>query len=139
MPGDCPIAADRRLLIYVSNLSGGLRQNDGVNAHANLLIRAAGALGLAFAIALAAMPAAVRADGREQDELHQAVERGDIRSLADILAAIRDQLPGEVAGVKVERKNDHWIYEFRVIDGRGRLFEVRVDARTAAIERVKQK
>ncbi len=139
MPGDCPIAADRRLLIYVSDPSAGLRQDGGVKTGAHFATRAAGVAGLAFAIVLAMMPAAGHADGREQDELHQAVERGDIRSLSDILAAIRGQLPGEVAGVKVERKNDHWIYEFRVVDERGRLFEVRVDARTAAIERVKQK
>jgi uncharacterized membrane protein YkoI len=106
----------------------------------DLIRRAAQAAGFVFVIALAGLPpAAARAEGHEQDELHQAVERGDIRSLADILAAIRDQLPGEVAGVEVERKNGHWIYEFRVIDGRGRLFEVRVDARSAAIERVKEK
>ncbi len=91
-------------------------------------------------VALTVLPAtAARADGHEQDELHQAVQRGEIRSLADILAAIRDQLPGEVAGVEMERKNGRWIYEFRVVDGRGRLFEVRVDARNAAIERVKEK
>ncbi len=140
MAGDCPIGAVRPLLIYVRDLSAGLRQDAGVNTTACLIRRAAGAAGLALVIAFAALPpAAARADGPEQDELHRAVERGEIRSLADILAAIRDQLPGEVAGVEVERKNGHWIYEFRVVDGRGRLFEVRVDARSAAIERVKEK
>jgi uncharacterized membrane protein YkoI len=127
-------------LIYVSDLSSRLRQDAGVKTRPRLMIPAAAAAGLALAISAAALPpTAARADGHEQDELHQAVERGDIRSLADILAAIRDQLPGEVAGVEVERKNGHWIYEFRVVDGRGRLFEVRVDARSAAIERVKEK
>jgi uncharacterized membrane protein YkoI len=140
MAGDCPIGPDRPLLIYVSNLSGRLRQDAGVKRKPNLIRRAAGTAGLAIAVALAALPTtAARADGHEQDELHQAVKRGEIRSLADILAAIRDQLPGEVAGVEVERKNGHWIYEFRVVDGRGHLFEVRVDARSAAIERVKEK
>ena len=84
-------------------------------------------------------PAAGRADEQEQEELHRAVERGDIRSLANILAAIRNKLPGEIAGVEVEHKNGHWFYEFRVVDDRGRLFEVRVDARSAAIERFKEK
>ena len=102
--------------------------------------RAAGPAGFALAIALAALPPMpARADGHEQDELQQAVQRGEIRSLAEILAAIRDRLPGDIASVEVERKDGHWIYEFRVVDGGGRLFEVRVDARSAAIERVKQK
>ncbi len=104
------------------------------------MILRAGSAGLALAIALAALwPAATRADGHEQDELRQAVERGEIRSLADILAAVRDKLPGEVAGVEVERKGGHWIYEFRVVDRNGRLFEVNVDARSATIERIKEK
>jgi uncharacterized membrane protein YkoI len=111
-----------------------------VKTTSKLMPRVSGAAAFALAIALTALPpAAARADGHEQDELHRAVERGEIRSLADILAAVRDQLPGEVAGVEVERKNGRWIYEFRVVDGRGRLFEVYVDARTAAIERVKEK
>ncbi len=140
MTGDCPTGTDRPLLIYVSDRSSGLRQNAGVNKRPHSRIRAAEAAGLALVIALAALPpTGARADGHEQDELQQAVERGEIRSLADILAAVRGELPGEVAGVEVERKNGHWIYEFRVVDGRGRVFEVQVDARSAAIERVKEK
>ncbi len=99
-----------------------------------------GPAGLALAAALVAIgPAAARADGHEQDELHKAVEHGEIRSLADILAAIRDKLPGEIAGVEIERKNGRWIYEFRVVNDKGRLFELHVDARTATIEQVKEK
>jgi uncharacterized membrane protein YkoI len=81
---------------------------------------------------------------RDQDELHrdevrQAVEAGDIRSLTDILKAIRDKLPGEVTGVEIEHEKDRWRYELRVVDGQGRLFEVYVDARSAEIERIKEK
>ena len=71
--------------------------------------------------------------------MHEAVERGEVRSLADILTALRDKLPGEVVGVEIEREEGHWMYEFLVVDNQGRLFEVYVDARTAAIERVKEK
>ncbi|MGA7485730.1 MAG: PepSY domain-containing protein [Xanthobacteraceae bacterium] len=73
------------------------------------------------------------------DAVRQAVERGDIRSLADILTAIRDRLPGEVAGVEIEQKNGRWLYEFRVVDRKGRLFEVYVDAQTAEIQRIEEK
>jgi uncharacterized membrane protein YkoI len=74
----------------------------------------------------------------EQDMTRQAVERGEIRPLADILAAIRNKLPGEVIGVEIERKNGRWLYEFRVSDSKGRLFEVYVDARSGAIDRIKE-
>jgi uncharacterized membrane protein YkoI len=95
---------------------------------------------LAAALVLAAMvPPPAHADEREQDEVRHSVERGEIRPLSEILAAIRDKLPGEVAGVEVERKDGRWVYEFRVVDSKGRLFEVYVDARSAAIERIQEK
>ena len=96
------------------------------------------AAGLAIAATLAVtLPEALYAN--ERDDMRHAVERGEIHSLAEILAALRGKLPGEVAGVEIERKNGHWFYEFRVIDNKGRLFEVYVDARTAVIERMKEK
>lgn len=95
---------------------------------------------LVAAIAVAGMGLGPSPAGaRDHDDVRQAVERGEIRSLADILAAIRDKLPGEVAGVEIEQKNGRWLYEFRVVDSKGRLFEVYVDARTGEIERIKVK
>jgi uncharacterized membrane protein YkoI len=96
---------------------------------------------LAAALLVAAAPLA-RArdhDDRRRDDMRRAVEAGEIRSLADIIAGVRGQLPGEIAGVEIEREDGHWIYEFRVIDGKGRLFEVYIDARSGTIERIKEK
>jgi len=67
------------------------------------------------------------------------VESGEILPLADILAAVRGKLPGEVVGVEIESKNGHWIYEFRVLDGKGHLYEVYVDARSGEIDQTKEK
>jgi uncharacterized membrane protein YkoI len=79
------------------------------------------------------------AGAEDHDAVRRAAERGAIRPLAEILTAIRDKLPGEVVGVEVEQKNGRWLYEFRVIDPKGRLFEVYVDARTSTVERIKEK
>lgn len=79
------------------------------------------------------------AEPHEQDAVRQAVESGAIRPLADILAAVRGQLPGEVVAIEIEHKRGVWLYEFRVLDGSGRLFEVYVDAGSGKIERVKEK
>ena len=100
------------------------------------------AMVLAAAARFAAAPRV--ADARDQDELRRdevrrAVESGEIHSLADILAALRGKLPGEVAGVEIEHRGDRWRYEFRVVDSQGRLFEVYVDARSGEIERIKEK
>lgn len=99
-----------------------------------------GALAVAAMLAAAPEYAAARdhAD-RRHDEVRRAVEAGEIRPLADILAEVRAKLPGEVAGVEIEHKNGRWLYEFRVIDAQGRIYEVYVDARSADIERVKEK
>lgn len=92
------------------------------------------------ALAGAAIPAdATRADRRDHDLARLAVERGEIRPLVEILAIVRAKLPGQVTRVEIERKAGRWIYEFRVADAQGRLFEVYVDARTGAIERIKEK
>ena len=92
-----------------------------------------------FAIAALAPMLATNAQAHKQDEVRRAVERGEIRSLADTLGAIREKLPGEVVGVEIEHENGGWRYEFRVVDSKGHLFEVDVDARTSEISRIKEK
>jgi len=89
---------------------------------------------------LAPMPAAAGDhDKGAPDAVRRAVEAGEIKSLADILASLRGKLPGEVAGVEIERERGRWIYEFRLVDDRGRLYEAYVDARSGEIERIKEK
>lgn len=135
MAKNCQNAADQHLLIYVRVLSGRFRHVVAVKNR-----RTTGSLAAVFALAAVmatAPPPPLRAD--ERDEVHQAVERGEIRSLAAILDAVRSKLPGDVAGIEVERKDGRWLYEFRVVDDKGRLFEVYVDAKTATIERMKEK
>lgn len=140
MVRDCSNGADRKLLIDVSNLSCDFRYVMDVKNRRNTMRLCAGAAMLALAAALTTLaPPPLRADEHGRDEVRHAVDRGEIRSLADVLAAIRGKLPGEIAGVEIERENGRWLYEFRVIDDQGRLFEVYVDARTAIIERTKEK
>jgi uncharacterized membrane protein YkoI len=87
-------------------------------------------LGLAAAL----MPSTVLAD-REHDyeRARRAVDQGEALALADILTRVRSDLGGDVVGVEFERKRERWVYEFKVIDPAGRLWEIYVDAGTAAI------
>lgn len=78
-------------------------------------------------------------DDLRREEVRRAVEAGEIRSLAEIIAAVGGKLPGELAGVEIDRKDGRWRYEFRVVDGQGRLFDVYIDARNGEIERIKEK
>lgn len=96
----------------------------------------------AVAALVAAQPQLAAARDRDdlgREDVRDAVETGEIRSLADIIATVRGKLPGEVAGVEIERKNGRWRYEFRVVDSQGRLFEVYIDARNGEIQRIKEK
>ncbi|MDA9466290.1 peptidase [Bradyrhizobium sp. CCBAU 53415] len=89
---------------------------------------------------LAPVPAAAGDHDRGAPEaVRRAVEAGEIKSLADILASLRGKLPGQIAGVEIERERGRWIYEFRVVDDKGRLYEAYVDARSGEIERIKEK
>lgn len=94
---------------------------------------------LSLMIGLAVAGSARAGEDADQDRVRRAVERGEMLPLATILAAVRPRLPGEVAGVEVERRKGKWLYEFRVIDDKGRLYEIYVDAKTAEIERIKAK
>jgi uncharacterized membrane protein YkoI len=102
---------------------------------------------LAFGLLLAAvlLPAGPGVAGphgygvNDHDEVRNAVENGEIKPLAELLKLVGDTMPGEVTGIDIERKHGTWIYEFRVIDKAGRLFEVYVDANSGDLRRVKEK
>jgi uncharacterized membrane protein YkoI len=75
----------------------------------------------------------------DHDEVRNAVENGRIKPLAELLKLVCDKMPGEVTGIDIERKHDVWVYEFRLIDKAGRLFDVYVDANSGDIKRTKEK
>ena len=137
--GECRKPADSRLLTHVSDLSCDLTENGEVNRASWLMYVHLRSMLLGIASAAVLPTAAARAESHDQDAARQAVERGEIRPLADILAAVRGELPGEVVGVEIESKKGRWIYEFRVLDGKGRLFEVSVDALSGSIDQTKEK
>lgn len=98
-----------------------------------------GMIVLAAAIALAGPRAHADEKQHDHDAARQAVERGEIKPLSEILAGVRDQLPGQVIRVEVERKKGRWLYELRLADARGQLFEAHVDGATGAVLQVKRK
>jgi len=85
---------------------------------------------------LSITPSAGRGD---QDEARQAVEAGRIRPLAEIMRKVRGKLPGEVVHTKLENKGDAWLYEFRVINGSGQMFDVHVNGQNGEIMSVREK
>ena len=91
-------------------------------------------------VLLSALAATARADeGHDHDVARQAVERGEIKPLAEILQTVREKFPGEIAGVKIEREHGRLRYEFRIVGAQGRHLEVHVDAATGEVDRSREK
>ena len=76
---------------------------------------------------------------KDHEEARQAVERGEIMPLTEVLAEVRKSVPGEIVGVELERKHGTWVYEFKVIQTGGLRIEVYTDARPGRIIRTKDK
>jgi len=94
---------------------------------------------LALALSLLIGSAAPAAYAGDHDTARGVVEAGEARPLNEILKIVEGKLPGEIVRVKFERENGLWVYEFRVVNGEGRLLEVYVDARSGEIRRIKEK
>lgn len=72
----------------------------------------------------------------QQDQILEAVKRGEIRPLLDIQAAAEKAVPGQIVGVEIERRKGRLVYEFKIIAAGGRVREVYVDAATLDIVKV---
>jgi uncharacterized membrane protein YkoI len=98
-------------------------------------------MAMVLPFALAVFAAEARADDhhRDHDMARQAVERGEIKPLAEILQAVRDKFPGEIASVKIEREGKRLVYELRIVGTQGRLLKLHVDAATGAIDQAREK
>lgn len=73
---------------------------------------------------------------RSQDCALDAFKSGDIRTLSDVLVAVREKVPGEVIKVKLTREDGVWVYEVKVLTPSGRRREVEINAQTLAVIKV---
>jgi uncharacterized membrane protein YkoI len=70
---------------------------------------------------------------RDQDCALDALNRGEIRPFAEVLEAVRRQLPGQVVAVELERDDGIWIYKIKVVAEDGRRRKVEVDAKSLVV------
>jgi uncharacterized membrane protein YkoI len=86
---------------------------------------------LALLLCLAATPALPQAG--EHDIVRRAVEAGQLKPLAEILAKVQAEHPGKVLDVDLERdRKGRRYYEIKLLKNDGRRWEIRVDAETGA-------
>ncbi|MCG6896772.1 MAG: PepSY domain-containing protein [Thiocapsa sp.] len=109
-------------------------------------------LNLAAILVMAVMPHPSLADrlghaggvrpAHDQDRARDALQRGEVRPIAEILQGVSAEVPGEVIEVELEREGHrdgpHWVYELKVITASGRLLEILVDAATGRILAVEE-
>ena len=67
----------------------------------------------------------------------EALLRGDIKPLADVLSVAAKIEAGNVIEVKLERKQDRYIYEIDILTSEGRKVELYLDASSLQLIRKK--
>lgn len=90
-------------------------------------------LRLALVLALLALGLAGTAQADDHDRAREALQRGEILKLADILDAAAGYQPGDVMEVELERDDGRWIYEVKVLTPQGLLMEMEIDAATGTL------
>lgn len=70
----------------------------------------------------------------DHDRARHAVEAGEVLPLRDILDRVRQEVPGEVLDVELDRDKDHgevrWTYKIKVLRQGGTRVKLKIDART---------
>ena len=69
------------------------------------------------------------ADDDSHDRAREALERGEIAPLDQILAEVRRQGLGTVLEVELERHGGRWVYEVETLSPDGVIAKTRIDAK----------
>lgn len=69
----------------------------------------------------------------DQDRALQLREAGKILSLGEILSMNSAWIDGHILEVELERERDILIYELEILDDKGRVWELKVDAKSGRI------
>ncbi len=72
------------------------------------------------------------------DRALDAVRRGEVRPLAEILPEVERRFGGRAIETEIETDHGRWVYEVEILGADGQLFEVDVDAVTGEIIDVEQ-
>ena len=89
-----------------------------------------------FAVALVAVltGTAVQADEpRDHDRARRALEAGEVMPLSRILDRVERDYPGRVLEVELDREDERWLYEIKLLQDGGRVLKLKIDARDASL------
>lgn len=72
----------------------------------------------------------------DRDRIRESVEKGEIKSLAELRRIVLSRVSGKIVSTEIGRKGKTFIYEFRVLSADGRLVEVEIDAASGLIREI---
>ena len=100
-------------------------------AHTAMILIAAGAL---------ALPGLSRADDDDVDaaEAARLSKAGEILPLEKIVERANAEKPGQVLETELERKHGRYVYEVEILDDKGQVWELKLDAKTGALIKSKR-
>ncbi|WP_210324052.1 PepSY domain-containing protein [Agrobacterium sp. AGB01] len=88
---------------------------------------------LPVACMLVLILAPVNATAKDLDRLRDAVKRGDVLPLSVLQEKLRISYPGDIIKVELDEDDGRFIYEFKVLQANGRLYEIEMDAKDGTI------
>ena len=91
---------------------------------------------LPLVLLLCAMPA--RAGLDDYQRAREALERGEVLPLGEILAIVEEQIDARVIEVEFEQETGEYVYELELLTPDGRLLEARAEAVTGRIISVEE-
>jgi len=92
------------------------------------LLAASLLLAVSLPIAAGGEDAPVPSPAQDFERALDAVARGEILRLGEILPRIEKEFGGRAIETEIETEHGRWVYELEILTSDGRLFEVDVDA-----------
>ena len=82
--------------------------------------------------------AAGSAGVEDHEQIRRLKENGRIRSLESVLEEIRRDYPGRIIEIELDDDDGRYIYEIELVDERGIVWDLEIDARTGKLLKKKQ-
>jgi len=74
----------------------------------------------------------------DADEAMELKQSGQIMSLETLIAQVQKNYPGQIIEIKLDEKDDRYVYEIEVVDNEGVVIELTIDAATGEVLRYKK-
>lgn len=78
-------------------------------------------------------------DDGDHERARAAVKAGEVLPLATLLQRLQRTHPGQVLELELERDDGRWVYEVTLLQSRGQLLKLEVDAGTGKVLQLKRR